>query len=210
MWELNVADLNPTAVTDRLTGKDAHGKSSRELIINAAIRLFCRDGIGATGIDTVVREAGVARMTVYNKFGSKERLVTAALEHESATWRAWFFGKLDQLDASPREKLLAVFDVLAEWFERDDYFGCALMNAVLESRHSNDTLIAVTIAHKKPVLAILQDLGAAANAPDPARFAQLMDLIMNGAIVNAVFAGNAQPAIDAKLIAAALFENLLP
>lgn len=175
-------------------------------ILEAAIRLFCRDGIAATGIDAIVREAGVARMTIYNHFGSKEGLVIAALERESGAWRAWFFARLAALQLPPRQRLLAVFDILTEWFERDDYFGCALMNAVLEVRNSSEALMAVTMAHKKPLREQLRAIAVAADIPEPDIFTDRFDLIMNGAIVNALFAGTAAPAQEAKMIASALID----
>lgn len=183
--------------------------SPKMAILDAAIRLFCRDGIGATGIDAIVREAGVARMTIYNHFGSKDGLVVAALERESAAWRTWFFARLAALQLPPRDKLLAVFDILAEWFERDDYFGCALMNAVLEVRNNSDALMAVTMAHKKPVLEQLRAIAVASGVRDPVRFTEQFDLVMNGAIVNALFTGSAAPAQEAKTIAAALLDAQL-
>jgi AcrR family transcriptional regulator len=185
----------------------ARSHSPKAAILEAAIRLFCRDGIAATGIDAVVREAGVARMTIYNHFGSKDGLVIAALEQESAAWRTWFFARLAALQLTPAEKLLAVFDILSEWFERDDYFGCALMNAVLEVRNNSEALMAVTMAHKKPVLEQLRAIAVAAGVTDPIRFTEQFDLIMNGAIVNALFSGNTAPAQEAKSVVAALLNS---
>ena len=192
---------------DEVNGR--RGASVRRLLLDAAIRLFCRNGIGVTGIDAIVAEAGLARMTLYNHFCSKDGLVAAALEHEGAAWRAWFFAGLAQMDRGPRQRLLGVFDLLAEWFERDDYFGCALMNAVLEARNQDPVLLAITVAHKKPVLEQLQALAAAAGARHPESLAQQIDLLMNGAIVKAVFSREAHPAMEAKRVAEALLETAI-
>jgi AcrR family transcriptional regulator len=204
--ENGVDGLAPTAVANFDALRDAAPTNgpARTLILNTAIRLFCRDGISVTGVDTIIREAGVARMTLYNQFGSKEGLLIAALEHESATWRSWFFARVAALQLPPFEHLLAIFDVLKEWFGRDDYFGCALMNAVLESRTSNEMVMTLTTAHKKPVVEQLKAMAAAAGADNPTQTAGQMYLIVNGAIVNAILSGTDEPADDAKSIARAL------
>lgn len=176
----------------------------RERLLDAAIRLFCRSGIGTTSIDAVVAESGIARMTLYSHFGSKDGLVLAALEHEGAAWRAWFFTRLAEITGRAQDRIIGVFDILAEWFGRDDYFGCAFMNAVLEARNQDETLLAITFAHKGQVLEQLKALAAAAGAADPDELAQQIDLLMDGAIVKALIKRSVQPAHEAKAIALAL------
>ena len=68
---------------------DLAALSPRERLILAATRLFCAHGIAATGVDAVLREAGVAKMTLYKLFGSKDRLVEAVLDEEGRRWRGW-------------------------------------------------------------------------------------------------------------------------
>jgi AcrR family transcriptional regulator len=177
---------------------------ARDLLLEAAIRLFCRSGIGATSIDAVVAESGIARMTLYNHFGSKEGLVLAALQHEGSAWRAWFFTRLAEIGGKAEDRLIGVFDILAEWFERDDYFGCAFMNAILEARNQDEALLSITHAHKTQVLDQLRALAAAAGAPEPDDVAQQIDLLMDGAIVKALIKRSARPAREAKAIAKAL------
>jgi AcrR family transcriptional regulator len=184
-------------------------RSARVLLLDAAIRLFCRSGIGATSVDAIVAESGIARMTLYNYFGSKEGLVLAALQHEGAAWRAWFFTRLAEVEGRAQDRLISVFDILAEWFGRDDYFGCALMNAVLEARNQDETLLAITLAHKGQVLAQLKALAAAAGAADPDELAQQIDLLMDGAIVKALIKRSVQPAHEAKAVARALLAQSL-
>lgn len=202
--------LAPTAVPSdsRDDGRSATPADSaaavRTRLLEAAIRLFCRNGIGATGVSAIVEESGVARMSLYSHFGSKESLALAALEHEAATWRAWFFTRLAETDGSARDRLLAVFDILAEWFHRDDYFGCALMNAVIEGRRRDDAILAVTKNHKAHVLEQLRALAVAAGAQDADALAEQLDLLMDGAIIKSAIKRDARPAAEAKAVATAL------
>lgn len=190
------------------TASSHNGAAVRTRLLEAAIRLFCRDGIGATGVNAIVAESGIARMTLYSHFGSKEGLALAALEHEAATWRAWFFTRLAETGGSARERLLAIFDILEEWFERDDYFGCALMNAVIEGRNRDEAILAVTRSHKRRVLEQLRALAAAAGAQNADEIAEQLDLLMDGAIVKSAIKRDARPAAEAKAVAAALLASL--
>jgi AcrR family transcriptional regulator len=125
-------------------------------LLNTATRLFCRHGINATGIDKILAEAGVAKMTLYNQFGSKEGLVFAVLEREGEAWRSWFQTAVDQLGGTPADKLVGIFDVLENWFQQDGFYGCAFINAVAEHNKEDPRIRSLAQAHKKKVLAVIQ------------------------------------------------------
>jgi AcrR family transcriptional regulator len=107
----------------------------RERCLRAAYDLFCRYGVNAIGIDRVIAEAGVAKMTLYRHFRSKDELVLAVLERREEIWtRGWLAREIERRGDTPAERLLAMFDVLDEWFRREDYEGCLFINTVLETR----------------------------------------------------------------------------
>src|SRR6478752_3741147 len=62
-------------------------ESARGRLLSAATRLFCKNGINATGIDAIINEAGTAKTTLYKLFGSKNNLVHVVLETEGKQWR---------------------------------------------------------------------------------------------------------------------------
>src|SRR5262245_34834703 len=87
----------------------------REGIMGAAYELFSRNGIRAVGIDAVIERAGVARMTLYRHFNSKEELVLAFLERREELWtKGWLQAEVEARAEDPRERLLAIFDVFDE------------------------------------------------------------------------------------------------
>ncbi len=109
----------------------ADAVEKRRLIVQTAYRLFKRDGFHATGIDKIIAEAEVAKMTMYRHFPSKEGLIVEVLE-----WRAKRFKQqLDQLaeaTMTPGEKIAAIFDWHERWFDSPDFHGCLFQHALAE------------------------------------------------------------------------------
>ncbi|MFH6783759.1 MULTISPECIES: TetR/AcrR family transcriptional regulator [Methylobacterium] len=168
---------------------DTHPRSEgppRERLQRAASELFFRYGIHAVGVDAVVAAAGTAKATLYKLFGSKERLVETVLEAEGRSWRDWFLGGLDAGEASPRERLDRIFPLLAEWFRDERFYGCPFINAVGEHDKRDDRIRALTLAHKRQVVARLRDLLAEAGARDPDALGWEVGLLVDGAIVTAL------------------------
>ncbi|WP_104178021.1 TetR/AcrR family transcriptional regulator [Cryobacterium sp. Y50] len=105
--------------------------SAKERLLASAGRLFHEHGINATGIDLVVRNAGVAKASLYNNFANKEALVVAYLEQELDGW----IRNAHALDnpLSPRwERIAALFEALARSVELNTFHGCPFTNAVIE------------------------------------------------------------------------------
>lgn len=182
-------------------------KSPRDRLIDAASRLFCRQGINATGIDAVLKEAGTAKMTLYKLFGSKERLVEAVLEEEGRKWRDWFLAALNAGDEPARRKLDRVFPLLRKWFAEDGFYGCPFINAVGEHDKTDDRLRALTMRHKKEVLREFARLASEAGAADPETVAHQLGLLMDGAIVAVMVTRDASLAEVAGSAASALLDQ---
>lgn len=179
---------------------------ARRKLLDAAARLFCRFGINAVGVDTIVAEAGAAKATLYKIFGSKEKLVEAVLEQEGRCWREWFLAGLDAGQARPADRLRRIFPLLETWFRQEGFYGCPFINAIGEHDKTEARLRDITLAHKRAMLARIETLAAEAGAENPARLAHQLGLLMDGAIVVALISkdpGAAGLAADAaeKLIA---------
>ena len=104
---------------------------ARARLLAAASRLFHERGINATGIDLVVRDAGVAKASLYNNFASKEALVVAYLEQELDGWIQNARTLDDQL-LPRRQRVAALFEALARSVETHTFHGCPFTNAVIE------------------------------------------------------------------------------
>ena len=153
----------------------------REHLVDTAAKLFARHGFHATGIDRILAEAGVAKMTLYKHFRSKDELILAALRRRDEEFRNWFRRRLEAGGETPRARLMAIFDVLAEWFEQPDFYGCTFAAAAAEFHDSKDPIHAAAAEHKRLLLGHLRDLAAAAGAVDPDALAEELALLMEGA-----------------------------
>lgn len=158
----------------------------RQRLLDAATELFCRKGINAIGVDTIVAKAGVAKSTLYKLFGSKEGLVEAVLRAEGEAWRDWFTKAVSQAGPDPRARLDAIFPALAQWFRQKRFYGCPFINAVAEHDKASDRVRKLAIEHKQQVLSFIRALGIEAGARDPDRLTHEIALLMDGAIVTAM------------------------
>lgn len=180
--------------------------SPEERLIAAGQRLFCRQGIHATGIARLLAEAGVSRKTLYERFGSKERLLHVVLEREGETWRTWFGRGLAATRGTPRERLLAAFDLLAEWFQQPNFYGCAFINAVAENDKIALPLRELAIAHREETNRLLLDLARQTGAAEPELLVEKLSMLIDGAIVTAMVTRQPEAAVYAKQAAADILQ----
>ena len=89
--------------------------SRREKLIETADRLFSTQGYHATGIDQILAEAGVAKMTLYSQFGSKDELILAVLRTRDQWFRNHVARELARRSDDPAERLVILFDVIDEF-----------------------------------------------------------------------------------------------
>lgn len=184
--------------------------TARDKILSAASHLFCHNGFSATGIDTIIARAGTAKATLYNHFASKDALIEAVLEAEGAAWRRWFFGRLGQVRGRPEDRVLAVFDVLRDWFADENYFGCPFINAVAEFETGNPAIRAAADVHKAHLFTWLKAAAIEMQVDRPEDVARGIVVLVDGAIVAAQHARNPEFALDAKGVAAVYLASLRP
>lgn len=169
--------------------------SRRDDIVEAALRLFLRDGFHATGIAAIIAEAGTTKMTLYSHFPSKEALIAAALERRDHLFRTWLFGRMEDLGgADAKARLLALFDALGEWINGraeplgPSFQGCAFVRAAGEFVAPDDALHRQAAAHKQAIVDHLADL--CRQAALPTGTAAQLALLKEGAIAEAFVRGD--------------------
>lgn len=183
----------------------AHSK--RDQIVSVAQKLFYQNGFHATGIDRIIKEAGVSKKTLYNHFKSKDELVLAALRKRDELFRNSLMRKTERLGSTAKERLLSIFDVVGEWFEDKDFAGCMFINASAEYSESDNPSHIVCAEHKRLVREYIRELAVQAEIDNPEELSQQLNLLIDGAIVDAHVSGNKDAASQAKKIAFVLLNQ---
>ncbi|BBX66531.1 TetR family transcriptional regulator [Mycobacterium saskatchewanense] len=188
----------------------APAASARERILAAAYELFSRRGIRAVGTDEVIERAGVARATLYRHFATKNDLVLAVLQRREQVWTHGLIEEQSrQRGTTPEEQLLAIFDVMHDWFQlRDGFEGCSFINVLLELG-ADHPVGQACIAHIDHVRDIVRRRAAAAGLTDVEEFASSWHILMKGAIVLAAV-GDADAALRARKMGSALIGEHRP
>ena len=159
----------------------AEKKPVRHRILETASEMFYREGVRAVGIDAIIARSGVAKMSLYRNFPSKDALVTAWLEERNAFfWQRW-----DKAEAScandPRGQLEAILEMVGRTASHPKWRGCPFHNTGTEFPEPDHPARAVILANKRAVRERLRALAAAAGARNPDLLAQQLQLLIDGA-----------------------------
>jgi AcrR family transcriptional regulator len=175
--------------------------SPREQLIATAIRLFNRHGYHATGIDRILGDAGVAKMTLYKHFGSKDELILAALHARDQWFRTHVRRELSRRTADPAERLVLLFDVIDEYCKGSEFNGCMFVNAASEFPEPESSIRAAAAEHKRLFTSYIREQAEAAGAAQPGALAERLALLAEGAIATAHVRGDADASARAKELA---------
>jgi AcrR family transcriptional regulator len=179
----------------------------REHLIEVATELFNRCGYHASGIDRVIAEAGIAKTTLYRHFRTKEDLIVAVLQRIDAQYREGMRAGVDRLARESKQKLLASFDVLEDWFRGKAFYGCPFMSAASEYNVRNSPVFQAAMLHKRLMIAYFEELARAARFAEPVRVGEEINLLHEGATAVAQVSGNPETARLAKAMAARLINE---
>lgn len=172
-------------------------------ILDTACRLFNDQGIANVGVDRIVRESSVAKMSLYNHFGSKDALVAAFLQQAHITWRDWFAERVGEL-RHDRLPIVAFFDALDSWLHLQHFRGCPFINSVVELANPQHPGATVAEMHRAYVRTYLGDLLRESHLPGDEASVESLLILMDGAIVGTLM-GRTDAAILAKRAALSLF-----
>ncbi len=156
-------------------------RSARDRILLTAYDLFYREGIRATGIDRVIAESGVAKVTFYRHFPSKNVLIHEFLEYRHQRWMAWFVDALQRHGGGVK----ALSPALAEWFTDQGFRGCAFINSVGELGTSLPEVLEITRRHKNEMTDVIANL--LPTSRHRKQDAQALALAVDGAIIRAQY-----------------------
>jgi AcrR family transcriptional regulator len=171
---------------------------ARQRIVDTAYDLFSRHGVRAVGIDRIVAEAGVAKMSLYRHFATKDALVLAVLQEREQRWtRDWLGAEVARRESTPERRLLAIFDVFGEWFHSSDFEGDSFVKMLLEFDDPASPVRQASADQLANVRSFVCELAEQAGVRDPDALAHKWHILMKGSIVTAS-AGDALAARRAR------------
>jgi AcrR family transcriptional regulator len=177
----------------------------RERLLAAADRLFYEEGVCTVGIDRILEEADVARASLYSTYGSKDELIRAYLQKRSEDWRALVAEALPTRWDNPRDRMLGIFELMAEWFNTPDYRGCPFINASAEAAVT-DVVSEVCDFHREWLRDLFSRLGKEVGLEDPEGLSAQLVLLCDGAMVGAQLDKSIPPGQAALSAAGALID----
>ena len=179
--------------------------AKRDHLVKSALSLFYKDGINATGIDRILEESGVAKMTLYNHFKSKDELIAATLKVQDKKFNDLVEKEIAKYQ-DPLEKVIAIFDALDHWFNTKTYRGCFFVNTMAELGSTNDPLKAACQSHKQHLTDLVHTLLKEGGIAHAETLTRQVRLLMEGAIAQSLVMKDKEAAIDAKAAAKALLK----
>lgn len=179
-------------------------RSKREQLLDAALELFNERGFAGAGIDAILARAGVAKMTLYKHFGSKDELILAALRRADERWRKWMADEVHARATAPRDRLLAVFDFAETWFALPEFRGCLFARAAGEFAEGDCAVRVACVEHNRLIERFIRGLAEEAGAPGSASLAEELSLLFLGAMSAAQASGGSAPAQVARRAAEAI------
>ncbi|MGE7955518.1 TetR/AcrR family transcriptional regulator [Pseudomonas sp. NPDC089530] len=183
---------------------------TRDIILDVTEKLIYKSGIAATGMDLLVKTAGVSRKSIYRYFTTKDELVVAALQRRDQRWMHWFTSEVDKAP-TPAARLLELFTVLGSWFASEDFRGCAFINTSGETGDPQDPVRQVAREHKQKLLDYVSGLckehaAEKTGTEDPEEQARQLLILIDGAITVALVMGDRSAADNAQCMARKLLD----
>lgn len=155
----------------------------RQDILFKAIELFNEFGYTNVGIDKIIFESKVAKMTFYKYFPSKENLIHESLRLRDSLLRESINNHLNLNQVNDINKLKLFFDWHENWFNSQDFFGCMFIKVVDELPH-DDEAFTIAMNHKNWATERISYILEGMNIKNPESLAFQIRFILDGATVN--------------------------
>lgn len=182
--------------------KDESGrKSARDRVLEVATDLFYREGIRAVGIDTIIARSGVAKMSLYRNFASKDELIVAFVERRNQLFFEWWDRVMGRDEGRPRDQLRNLIAATLKKVVRPDYRGCPFLNTTAEFPEASHPARAIIADHKQEVRSRLMELSGRCGAANPQALTEQWVVLMDGIYANPT--NFAEPAAATAIVAAA-------
>jgi AcrR family transcriptional regulator len=183
--------------------------SARNRVLQTATNLFYRQGIHSVGIDRIIAESGVAKMTFYRHFPSKARLIAEYLAQKEQGWQQLLTGIANDSTKTPLERVLALFDALELTTKSRDFAGCPFIKALAEfgSERNEPEVRAQINAHFADMERVLAPLLKEIRPKDSKKLLHPLMSLITGTIIVAQATGQTDVASRNKAAARTLLKT---
>lgn len=181
----------------------------REKIIDVASDLFQTRGINSTGVDTIVAEAGIAKMTLYKYFKSKEDLILEVLRQRQGEFRDWLGSRISSDNHIPAERMMVLFDLIDEWVSSPNFRGMPFLKASSEFPDANSPVHRLSVEQSEQFRGYLAQLARDAGVKEPEPLALQLALLIEGAMLAEQMSRGCGAAKHAKHAAKVLIDTAL-
>ena len=179
-------------------GRTRETSEARQRILETADRLFYGNGIRAVGIDRIIAEAGVAKMSLYKHFPSKDDLILAVLKFREESVLEFFRSAMERHGKKAKHPLRAFFAALKDFFESPGFRGCPFQNAAVELADPAHPGTEFVRGHKQRFSVFLRGLVEQTVGKAAAKVAPAVNVLVEGAIITAVIQGDPDAADVAR------------
>lgn len=195
-WNAKAKEKKRSELDNEQTGlyilgmkRKREASEARERILETADRLFYQDGVRAVGIDRIIAESEVAKMSLYKHFPSKDDLILAVLQHREVSVLAFFRSAMARHGKKAKSPLRAFFAALKDFFESPGFRGCPFQNAAVELADPAHPGASFVRGHKQRFSEFLRGLVEASVGKAAAKVAPAVAVLVEGALVTAVIQG---------------------
>jgi AcrR family transcriptional regulator len=186
---------------------DGKKSAAREQLLVTASRLFFEKGFHAVGVDTIVAESGITKMTMYKHFPSKDHLIVAILERSDEFYWEWFENKIHGI-TEPEQQLIAIFEAVAKQHSSSPLSTFCLYQAVaVEFPFPEHMANKSAVNHKQSIIKRLESICEQAELKSPGSLARQLFVFLEGVCISSRFFGADSPAIDVVSVATTLIES---
>ncbi|MFA6040691.1 MAG: TetR/AcrR family transcriptional regulator [Methylophilus sp.] len=152
-----------------------------ERIIAIASGLFETRGIQASGVDTIIAEAGIAKATLYKYFPSKNLLITAYLRDKSDKFYDWINTRLASKKANSIEILITLCELVEQWISTPEFHGLPFHIASVEFPDPEHPINQYSAVLAVELQGYLSKIAEVAGAKDPQALGQQLTILFEGA-----------------------------
>jgi AcrR family transcriptional regulator len=183
--------------------------TTRERILDAAVMLFYEHGFHAIGLDQILEEVGVTKTTFYNHFPSKDDLIVAALDDRDQHDMEALEEELARRGGGPRDRILAVFEILDQWLRDPDFKGCLFINAGAQFPNPNDPIHKAAERHAENVNRAFEQFAREAGAERPEALAKQLCMLVAAVITARQVSCDYEAGETAREMAVALLDRFI-